>query len=146
MYVYMHAYLRACMHAYASIPGERYTCIMIYLQLEEQSSTVQNRICLEGSYVYEVYGDFTLLTSAYDGGWPVLSLAVSTSTDSVQSVYPLLRNWLGGLFLSEWWTHGRRPLGAVSPKIWGGGTAHASVPPNILRSSVCRMHAKARTE
>ena len=37
-------------------------------------------------------------------------------------------------------SHGRRPreeLGGRTPKIWGGGTAHASVPPNILRSSVC---------
>ena len=33
-------------------------------------------------------------------------------------------------------------LGGLSPKIWGGGTAHASAPPNILRTTAIGCEAK----
>jgi len=64
--------------------------------------------------------------------------AASRITSSVSRGVKMFVGLTGGDLGGMW--------GRSLPKIWGGGTAHASASPNILRCSVCRMRSKARTE
>jgi len=73
--------------------------------------------------------------------WIVLTVVICW-TVWLCSIYTLLQSqevMIWKLSFS-WETSRGRDLGETGgrspPKIWGGGTAHASVPPNILRSSV----------
>ena len=52
-------------------------------------------------------------------------------------------------WMNEWWSlmdGDLRGTGGTIPSKFEVGTAHAFVPPNILRSSVCPLRVKARSE